>query len=207
MPQGVYKSKFNLALWHYIISISPGYMWELSLYSHMQGRIQGGAHPARAPPLKLEKIRFFGVKSWFFTRNTPNISAPPSAWRNFLSAPPNLKSWIRPWYGNDLHDRIISLRGEVWVQQTSWSQPLFNEEKSFCLFVRFDIRVWNCSDSVELFWQCGIVLTVWNLVYHFIIYNVYTSYLYIWGLVCLRLYYYHSVDISAGGPLVPEGIK
>ena len=29
----------------------------------LQGRIQGGApHPARAP-LKLEKIRFFGVKS------------------------------------------------------------------------------------------------------------------------------------------------
>ena len=29
-----------------------------------QGRIQGGgAHPARPPPLKLEKMRFFGVKS------------------------------------------------------------------------------------------------------------------------------------------------
>jgi hypothetical protein len=32
-----------------------------------------------APPLKLEKIRFFGVKSGFFTRNTPKIFAPPSA--------------------------------------------------------------------------------------------------------------------------------
>ena len=31
------------------------------------------------PPLKLEKIRFFGVKSWFLTRNTPKIFAPPSA--------------------------------------------------------------------------------------------------------------------------------
>ena len=28
-----------------------------------QGRIQGGAHPAPPPPLKLEKILFFGVKS------------------------------------------------------------------------------------------------------------------------------------------------
>ena len=35
-------------------------------------------------PLKLEKIGFFGVKSWFFTRNTPNIFAPPSARRNFF---------------------------------------------------------------------------------------------------------------------------
>ena len=43
----------------------------------MQGRIQEGA-PPRAP-LKLEKIWFFGVKSWFFTRNTPTIFAPPSA--------------------------------------------------------------------------------------------------------------------------------
>ena len=48
-----------------------------------------GAPPP--PPLKLEDI-------WFFTRNTPNIFAPPSARRNFLSAPPppNLKSWILP---------------------------------------------------------------------------------------------------------------
>jgi hypothetical protein len=27
----------------------------------------------------LEKIWFFGVKSWFFTRNTPKIFALPSA--------------------------------------------------------------------------------------------------------------------------------
>jgi hypothetical protein len=33
---------------------------------------------ARAPP-KIGKIWFFGVKSWFFTRNTPKIFAPPSA--------------------------------------------------------------------------------------------------------------------------------
>ena len=35
-----------------------------------QGRIQGGAHPARAP-LKLEKIWFVGVKSWFFHTKYP----------------------------------------------------------------------------------------------------------------------------------------
>jgi hypothetical protein len=41
----------------------------------------GGARTRRAPPppLKLEKRWFFGVKSWFFTRNTPKIFAPPSA--------------------------------------------------------------------------------------------------------------------------------
>jgi hypothetical protein len=60
-----------------------------------------GGRTRRSPPLKLEKISFFGVKSWFFTRNTPKIFAPPSARRNFFKCapPPNLKSWIRPWYG------------------------------------------------------------------------------------------------------------
>ena len=52
---------------------------------------------SRAPP-KIEKIWFFGVNSWFFTRNTLKMFVPPSARRNFFKcAPPNLKSWIRPW--------------------------------------------------------------------------------------------------------------
>jgi hypothetical protein len=52
------------------------------LCTYKQVRIQGGV--PGAPPLKLEKIRFFGVKSWFFTRNTSKMFAPPSARRNFL---------------------------------------------------------------------------------------------------------------------------
>jgi hypothetical protein len=36
----------------------------------------------------LEKIWFFGVKSWFFTRNTPTTFAPPSARRNFFNCAP-----------------------------------------------------------------------------------------------------------------------
>jgi hypothetical protein len=63
------------------------------------GSRREGAHPRRAP-LKLEKIWFFGVKSWFFTRNTPNIFAPTSARRNFFKCPPTLPTWnpgSRPW--------------------------------------------------------------------------------------------------------------
>ena len=64
-----------------------------SMSYYMQGRIQGG-RARRTPPLKLVKI-------WFFTRNTPKIFAPPSAGCDFFKCapPPNLKSWIRPWYG------------------------------------------------------------------------------------------------------------
>ena len=42
------------------------------------GADPGGGAPGARPPLKLEKIWFVGVKSWFFTRNTPTIFAPPS---------------------------------------------------------------------------------------------------------------------------------
>jgi hypothetical protein len=42
----------------------------------------------RTPPLKSEKIWFFVVKSWFFTRNTPKIFAPPSIRRNFFKCAP-----------------------------------------------------------------------------------------------------------------------
>jgi hypothetical protein len=76
-----------------------------------------GGRTRRAPPLKLEKIRFFGVKSWFFTRNTPKNFPPPSARRNFFKcAPPNLKSWIRPWYGSynlQLHAKSVPITTNV----------------------------------------------------------------------------------------------
>ena len=45
-------------------------------------------------PLKLEKIWFFGVKSWFFTRNTQQNFAPPSARHNFFKCTPPL-TWNR----------------------------------------------------------------------------------------------------------------
>ena len=64
-----------------------------------RGGFRGGtAHPARAPPKIGKNMIFFGVKSWFFTWNTPKISRLPLLGAIFLSAPPppNLKSWIRP---------------------------------------------------------------------------------------------------------------
>ena len=74
-----------------------------------QGRIQG-AHPARPLSLRLEKIRFFGVKSWFFTRNTPKIFAPSSARHNFFKcASPSLKSSIRPCYLQLFEGGLISI--------------------------------------------------------------------------------------------------
>ena len=57
-----------------IRSRSPWKMYTVSFLQHSQ--LDPGG---RTAPLKLEKIRFFCVKSWFFTRNTPKIFVPPSA--------------------------------------------------------------------------------------------------------------------------------
>ena len=51
------------------------------------GADSGGGRTRRAP-LKLERIWFFGVTSWFFTRNTPKKFAPPSARRNLFKCAP-----------------------------------------------------------------------------------------------------------------------
>jgi hypothetical protein len=66
----------------------------------MQGWIQGGgAHPTHAPP-KIGKNMIFCRKIVIFHTKYPNIFMPPSARCNFFKCtPPNLKSWIHPWYG------------------------------------------------------------------------------------------------------------
>jgi hypothetical protein len=62
----------------------------LHLVNVRTGADPGGGAPGARPPLELEKIRFFGVKSCFFTRNTPKMFTPPSARRNFLKCAPPL---------------------------------------------------------------------------------------------------------------------
>ena len=62
-------------------------------------------------PPQLEKIWFFGVKSWFFTRNIPKFFAPPSARRIFFKCTPltgNPGSAPEMWQWNLLF-RIFSL--------------------------------------------------------------------------------------------------
>jgi hypothetical protein len=58
---------------------------------HPRGGSKGGG--GGAPSLKLGKIWFFGIKSWFFTRNTPNnfLSAPPLTWNCEFAPAPSLQ--------------------------------------------------------------------------------------------------------------------
>ena len=94
------KSLYDMLIFFFLLSGEYSILNVDSIFSRTYtGADSGGGRTRRAPPLKLEKIWFFGVKSWFFTRNTPKFFAPPSARRIFFKcAPPNLKSWIRPWY-------------------------------------------------------------------------------------------------------------
>jgi hypothetical protein len=59
------------------------------IQSLLSGADPGGCTQCVPPPLlKLEKMWFFGIKSLFFTRNTPTIFAPPSARCNFFNCAP-----------------------------------------------------------------------------------------------------------------------
>ena len=67
-------------------------------------------------------------------------------------------------YVMHLHDRIISLKGEVRVQRMKLTPPLFievyiprqdSERSCMCVlsyrFLLHFLRFWNCSDSVAFF--------------------------------------------------------
>ena len=85
----VYNLKnYSLFSWYKYCSFIFKYLF-LVLKFRKRGVLRGGSRGgARAPPLKLEKICFFCVKSWFFTQNTPKIFAPHPLGTFFLSAPP-----------------------------------------------------------------------------------------------------------------------
>jgi hypothetical protein len=59
-----------------------------------------------------------------------------------------------------VHDRIMSLWGDVWAYKTSLSQPLFlnhyrnlnrRKRSRFCLFLRFWYLIWKCSERMVFF--------------------------------------------------------
>ena len=104
------------------------YSLVLTLIVYTRGRIRGDTR-------QLEKNRIFWCKIViFFTRNTPNIFALPSARRNyFYMHPLNLKSWIRPcicraWmtYRGTLYivicDKLIELYCLQYCSDLLWSK-------------------------------------------------------------------------------------
>ena len=83
------KSIYNFFKINAKISTSFRRSMLISFWIDVPGVDPGGkAQPVRSPTLQLEKIWFFGVKSWFFTRNSTKIFAPPSARRNFFNCAP-----------------------------------------------------------------------------------------------------------------------
>ena len=106
----------------------------LMVYNEISGADPAG-HTRRVPPppLKLEKIRFFGVKSWFLTRNTPKKLAPPPARRNFFNCPPPPTPTWNP-------GSVPGFDGRYRAENSLWSQTSMSEITFF--------NAWQC-DSVH----------------------------------------------------------
>ena len=107
------------------------------------GADPGGGAPDAPPPLKLEKIWFFWVKSLFFTRNTPTNFAPPSARCNiFKCTPPNLKSWIHPWYMTC--EWVIVAQHQVRnISAISWREQIVILMRWWWCLICTNILSWN----------------------------------------------------------------
>ena len=76
----------------------------------------------------------------FHTIKTPKMFAPPSARRNFLSAPPpNLKSWIRPC--NPSESTAAGYSAVIIVLQTDKSVKLVSP-------VLFSVRYRHCLMAI-----------------------------------------------------------
>jgi hypothetical protein len=65
------------------MSLNPSSHEVYLIQHYVQGRIQGG-HTRHAPPPKIGKNKIFWRKIVIFHTKYPQISAPPSARRNFF---------------------------------------------------------------------------------------------------------------------------
>ena len=85
---------------YFILFLSYIYQYIFVSVYHLYPDYRGGsrgAHPARAP-LKIGKNMIFWHKIVIFhTKYPKKYRASLRSAQFFLSAPPNLKSWIRPW--------------------------------------------------------------------------------------------------------------
>ena len=109
---------------------------------------------------------FFGVKSWFFTRNTPKIFVPPSARRNLFkcATPLTLNPGSAPERGHktsltpSLFSSSCSKPGKWTIMYLCVRFIHFGIGSWNCsdseVFLFFSVRFWNCSDS-EVFWNCS----------------------------------------------------
>ena len=88
--------------------------------------------------LKLEKIWFFGVKSWFFTRNTPTIFALPSARRNFFKCAPLTWNPVSAPEWNQLSQPIV-LTGSVEAFNAAVSSIKYKSMEFVNNFNRFPV--------------------------------------------------------------------
>ena len=112
-----------------------------------RGGSRGGC-TRRAPPLKLVKIWFVLLKIVFFhTKYPKNFRASLRSVRFFLSAPPppNLKSWIRPYW-------LIIFHASVWDKSEKKKILCFRLSKIKnrflqCCMYRMAVDIFNVNEQ------------------------------------------------------------
>ena len=93
MRNHTYKQN-NVPKYEFLLIFAVSFSWSFINVLYIQGRIQGwGGTPA---PPKIGENKIWRKIVIFHTKYSKNFRASLRA--IILSAPPNLKSWIRPWY-------------------------------------------------------------------------------------------------------------
>jgi hypothetical protein len=83
------KLETGVKSWFFILFFKKSYFFQLRREAWKFGvKIFGVPKNFHASLRNWKKYDFFGVKSWFFTRNTPKIFEPISARRNFFKCAP-----------------------------------------------------------------------------------------------------------------------
>jgi hypothetical protein len=124
----------------------------------------GGAHPAPPPPKIGKNMIFFGVKSWFFTRNTRTIFAPPSARRKFFKCAPPLiwNPGSAPVTGfffrmsTQVKAEVRSTKAVIWVRMRKKKPAISNTGKFFCF-----------NNSVSNLYNNSVVAKIYGMAYIF----------------------------------------
>ena len=137
-----------------------------------RGGSRGGGAPGARPPKIGKNMIFFCVKSWFFTRNTPN--------NFFKCAPPNLKSWIRPWCGSMIK---VKQTCELWDHTREWcSQPMVGNKPAWNLLMSAGILFSGSIPSkvLKMFKTCNIACISTSTFMNHQSYYLYPSIAHVW---------------------------
>jgi hypothetical protein len=113
-----------------------------------RGGSRVGAHSERAPPKIGKNVIFWRKIVIFHTKYLKNCRASLRSAQFFLSAPSNLKSWIRPWISCAL--RVFQLLSPITLHAHMDSPSVFFVGLLLLIFLVFYMVFEFCFISIAL---------------------------------------------------------